>query len=195
MPLGTTGRDTLLVDGSAGGSRIVSEDPPIYIGGRRVEESLPAVRIGDVLGGIYELREQIGMGGMGIVFEAHDRLLNRQVAIKVAWRPHPDYTLRKEGQALAAIRHPSMVTVHAMGEHRGLEYLVMERVTGVTLERHVRDRFTEGAPPTVAEAVSLLAKIADGLAAVHEAGISHRDVKPGNVMLAPRGRIVLIRSE
>lgn len=129
---------------------------------------------------------------MGQVLEALDHQLNRRVAIKVAWpQPHVP-PLRNEARALAAFRHPSLVTVHTLGEHRGLDYIVMERIYGVSLEEHMKLRREAAQPFTVAETLEAVGAIADGLAVVHRAGIAHRDIKPGNVMLTPDHRIVLM---
>jgi serine/threonine-protein kinase len=155
-------------------------------------ENGPVFATGDVLADTYEIRALLGSGGMGEVYEAHDRVLNRRVAIKVI---HPnlagDYLLR-EGRALAAIRHPGIVAVHAMGRHRDVGFLVLERVLGLSLERMLEDRRTRGEPFAVPEAIELLVAMADGLSVVHRAGLAHRDIKPGNVMLAPGGRVVLM---
>ena len=152
----------------------------------------PAIGIGDVLGGTYEILKRLGAGGMGTVYEAHDRLLNRRVAIKVAQSTSPSFSLRKEAQALAAIRHPSMVAVYALGTHAGVEYLVMELVRGTTLHDHIQKQRRTQQPFSVGEALELLIGIAEGLAVVHASGISHRDVKPANIMLAPGNRTVLM---
>jgi serine/threonine-protein kinase len=148
--------------------------------------------VGEVVADTYEIRSVLGSGGMGEVYEAHDRVLNRRVAIKVV-RPTiaPDYLLR-EGRALAAIHHPGIVTVHAMGRHRNVPYLVLERVRGLSLDRMIDQRTARGETFGLVEAVDLLVAIADGLSIVHKAGLSHRDIKPGNVMLAPGGRVVLM---
>jgi serine/threonine-protein kinase len=140
----------------------------------------------------YEIRAMLGSGGMGEVYEAHDRVLNRRVALKVV-RPNvpADYLLR-EGRALAAIRHPGIVAVHAMGRHRDIGFLVLERVLGLSLDRMLDERCRRGERFGVTEALELLIAIADGLSVVHNAGLAHRDVKPGNVMLAPGGRVVLM---
>ena len=147
---------------------------------------------GEVVADIYEIRTLLGTGGMGEVYEAHDRTLNRRVAIKVV-RPGiaPDYLLR-EGRALAAIHHPGIVTVHSMGMHRDIAFLVMERVRGLSLDRMVDDRRARSEKFPFVEALDLLVSIADALSVVHKAGLVHRDVKPGNVMLAPGGRVVLM---
>ena len=134
----------------------------------------------------------LGVGGMGTVYEAHDRELNRRVALKLAQSPSPEFSLRKEAQALAAIRHPSMVTVYALAKDRGIELLVMELVRGTTLHEHIHKAAREGKRFTVAEVIETLLGIADGLAAVHASGISHRDIKPANIMLAPGNRTVLM---
>jgi len=150
----------------------------------------PAFAVGSVVGGIYEIRRVLGSGGMGIVYEAHDRQLNRRVALKLAHAGGA--SLRREAQALAAIRHPSMVGVYAMGAHQGIEFLVMELVRGTTLYEAMRKQVATGQPLPVVEAVALLVGIAEGLAAIHASGISHRDVKPANIMLAPGNRTVLM---
>jgi len=147
---------------------------------------------GEVLGGAYEIRAALGEGGMGWVYDARDRLLNRTVAIKVARDLPGAPTLSAEAQALAAVSSPCVVTVHALGRERGVEYLVMERIYGVSLETHLLRRAEQKDPFAIAEAVDLLTRIGDGLAAVHAAGIAHWDIKPANVMLAPRDRVVLV---
>jgi eukaryotic-like serine/threonine-protein kinase len=152
----------------------------------------PVFSPGDVVGEVYEIRALLGAGGMGEVYDAHDRALNRKVALKVE-RPSvaPDYLIR-EGRALAAIRHPGVVTVYTVGRHRGVAFLVLERVYGLSLDRMIDDRRARGERFAVAEALDLLVAIADALSVVHGAGLAHRDVKPGNIMLAPGGRVVLM---
>ena len=152
----------------------------------------PVLSLGEIVDETYEVRSLLGAGGMGEVYEVHDRVLNRRVALKVA---HPggasEYLLR-EGRALAAIHHPGVVTVHTMGMHRGVAYLVMERVRGLSVDRLLDERRSRGERFAIAEALELLVSVADALSVVHRAGLAHRDVKPGNVMLAPAGRVVLM---
>ena len=91
----------------------------------------------EIVSDAYEIRGRLGEGGMGQVFEAHDRMLNRRVAIKAAWRHVDASSIRNEAQALAALHHPSMVSVYAFGKHQGIEYVVMERIFGESLEAYL----------------------------------------------------------
>ncbi len=148
---------------------------------------------GEVLAGAYQIRALLGEGGMAQVYEAHDRLLNRNVAIKAVHKTAPgESPLRLEAQALAAVRHPSLVTVHGMGVHRGIEFLVLERIYGMSLHQHLQLRHRTRSRFSVDEALEVLIALADGLAAIHRAGGAHRDVKPSNIMLAPGNRVVLM---
>jgi serine/threonine protein kinase len=157
-----------------------------------VHGDAPIFASGELIAGVYEIRSLLGSGGMGEVYEAQDRGLNRRVALKVV-RANigSDYLLR-EGRALAAIHHPGVVTVHTLGEHKGTPFLVLERVHGLSLDRMIDERRLRGERFAVAEAVDLLVAISDALSFVHRTGLAHRDVKPSNVMLAPGGRVVLM---
>jgi serine/threonine protein kinase len=146
--------------------------------------------IGEVIAETYEVRAKLGEGGMGQVYEAWDLVLDRSVAIKVG-PPQEKASLHKEARALAALRHPSIVGIYAIGDHDGVPYLVMERVAGKTLQAHLDARRAEGTRFTIDEVIDLLVGIAEGLALVHRAGMAHRDVTPANVMVAPGDRIVL----
>jgi serine/threonine protein kinase len=159
---------------------------------RTSEARVDLFTVGEVLNDTFEIRNVLGAGGMGQVFEAQDRALNRRVAIKAAWPHVPAITLRREAQAVAAIRHPSMITVYGLGRHRGVEYVVMERVYGVSLDQHMDKRVRSQVPFSIAETLDILAGIAEGLSAVHRAGVAHRDIKPENVMIAPGNRIILM---
>ncbi len=146
--------------------------------------------IGEVLSDAYEIRAVLGHGGMGQVFDAHDVGLSRRVAIKANFADiEAQFSIRNEARALAAIRHPGVVGVYALGCHNNVDYMVMEHVSGVTLAQHL-DRLGETVP--LAERLDLLIAVADSMAAVHRAGISHGDVKPENILLAASGRVVLM---
>ncbi|WP_406400721.1 protein kinase [Streptomyces sp. NBC_00879] len=151
---------------------------------------------GKVLGGRYRVTSTIGRGGMGVVARAVDELLNREVAVKVL-RAFTDTSaaeladvrtrMQREAQAAARIRHSGVVTVHDVTEEQGLPVIVMELVDGPSLDDVLRERGT--LEPH--EAAAIGAKLMDALDAAHRAGVLHRDVKPGNVLIEHGGRVVL----
>ncbi len=147
---------------------------------------------GQIVAKHYEIRSVLGEGGMGLVYEAHDRALNRRVAIKVGRENTNKSFLRAEAQALAAIRHPCLTTVYAFTEEGRYELIIMELIRGTSLRRHMEQRRRARQPFTVEETLDLAAAVAEGLSVVHRAGVAHRDVKPSNIMLAPRNRVVVL---
>src|SRR5579862_5213680 len=129
----------------------------------------------------YRIVEQIGSGGMGVVYRAHDEQLDRDVAIKVL-RPgslineSARKRFRKEALSLARLNHPNIATVHEFGSQDGLDFLVIEYIAGVTLDA----KLARGPLPAM-EVSRLGVQLAAGLAAAHEQGVIHRDLKPGNL--------------
>jgi len=166
-------------------------DDPVPIAALPPPEASALLRVGTILNDTFEIRALLGEGGMGQVYEAHDLALNRRVAVKVAW-PHIMTSIRDEARALAALRDPCTVAVYAMGKHGALEYVVMELIHGISLATRLEAHYAAGTRMDTIEAIAILARVADGLAAVHRAGIAHRDIKPGNIMLAPGDRVVLM---
>lgn len=140
--------------------------------------------IGDVIAGRYEVEEVVGTGGMSCVYKAHDRLLERNVALKVL---HPHFSddaeyverFRREARAVAQLSHPNIVTVIDRGDADGHQFIVFEFIDGENLKELVQ----RTGPLPVRRAVELAAAVADGLAFAHESGLVHRDVKPQNVLL------------
>ncbi len=128
---------------------------------------------------------------MGVVYEARDRSLDRAVAVKAPLLPQYARALRAEAQAMAALHHPNLVTIHAMGREGDLDFIVMERVVGMTLEDRVAEAWDSKRPVPIDEVLRVLAAITDALTAIHGAGAAHRDVKSANVMLCGR-RVLLI---
>ena len=138
----------------------------------------------------YELHRQIARGGMADVFLARDLLLDRPVAIKVLFDQFSKdkqfvERFRREAQRAANLNHPNIVSVFDWGEESGTYFIVMEYVEGRSLAEIIR---TEGSihPDKVAEISS---EVAAALSFAHRNGIVHRDVKPGNVLVAPNGHI------
>ena len=164
------------------------KNPPMSSAGPELDRFRP----GTVLEGVYELRHEIGTGGMALVFEAWDRRLRRGVAIKVPRRLEHAETMLIEAQALASVRHRGVPVVYTLGLHLEVPYVVMERLHGTSLARHMVTRAGTERHFAIDEVTRLMIALADALGAVHAAGIVHRDVKPENVMLAPDGRVVLM---
>jgi tetratricopeptide (TPR) repeat protein len=134
--------------------------------------------------GPYEILSLLGEGGMGQVYRARDTRLKRDVAIKVLPdQVSPDAVERfqREAFAASALSHPHICAVHDVGDFDGRPYLVMELVEGQTLRAH-----TGGTPLAPASVVAIAIQIADALAAAHSKGVIHRDIKPGNIMMAGR---------
>lgn len=143
---------------------------------------------GTLVADTYKVRALLGAGGAAQVFDAFDVNLARRVAVK-ANLPATS-SIKNEARALAAVRHPGVVTVHAFGVHDGIEYMVMEHIAGVTLRNHLESLESSELP--LGERLDILIAVADGLAAIHRAGISHGDVKLENVLLSASGRVVLM---
>jgi serine/threonine protein kinase len=130
----------------------------------------------------YEVLEEIGRGGMGVVYRARQLSLNRIVALKtifgavhrLEWQ-----RLRLEAEAVAMLQHPHIVQVYDLGEHAGMVFIAMEYVAGGTLRRWVR-----GEPQPPRPAATLLEQVAQAAGFAHRRGIVHRDIKPANVLLA-----------
>ena len=147
----------------------------------------PSLHIDDIgMLGPYRIRRELGRGGMGIVLEAFDLELCRGVAIKVMRPDRADEKSRsrfvREAQSAARVKHDHVVTIHSVSNPPGsLPYLVMELVRGPTL----RERIASESQLDPGEVAHLIAEIADGLAAAHDAGLVHRDIKPSNIMLDP----------
>ena len=137
--------------------------------------------------GPYRVLGLLGTGGMGEVFRAHDRKLNRDVALKMLPRayefdPQRLARFRREAQALAALNHPHIAAIYGLEESGRRQALVLELVEGVTLASLIRER-----PLPVGEALTIARQIADALQAAHEKGIVHRDLKPANIKVTPGG--------
>ncbi len=145
---------------------------------------------GQVFSKRYELERQIGRGGMADVWLARDELLGRRVAVKILhseFARDPSFVerFRREAQSAANLNHPNVVAVYDWGEEGDTYYIVMEYVEGQSLRDVLRTY--ERLVPT--EAARIAADIADALSVAHRSGVVHRDVKPANVLITPRGEV------
>src|SRR5579859_135352 len=140
----------------------------------------------------YRILDQIGAGGMGVVYKAYDQQLEREVALKVL----PQGLLadeatrrrfRKEALALARLNHPNIATIFEFGNENGLDFLVTEYIPGITLDTKL-----SSGPLATEEVLRLGVQLATGLAEAHGQGLIHRDLKPGNLRVAPDGRLKIL---
>src|SRR5262245_4429109 len=173
------------VGGAEGGAETQGEPHDSDAGDEALQFLTPTDKPG-VLGclGHYDILEVIGKGGMGVVLRAFDEKLHRVVAIKVmasqlATNGAARKRFTREAQAAAAVSHDHVVTIHGVDETAGHPYLVMQYVSGMSLQ----ERLHRHGPLALAEIVRIGVQIAAGLAAAHAQGLVHRDIKPANILL------------
>jgi len=140
----------------------------------------------------YRIHEQIGSGGMGVVYRAHDERLDRDVALKVlppgtVLEPDARRRFHKEALILSKLNHPNIATVHDFDTQDGTDFLVEELIDGLSL-----DAMLSSGPLSEKEVIRLGTQLAEGLAAAHEHGVIHRDLKPANVRVTPDARLKIL---
>jgi serine/threonine-protein kinase len=146
----------------------------------------------ELFSGKYIVQEEIAKGGMGVIYKALDRTLNRLVAIKVIhehFSGDPSFTERfiREARAMARLHHENIVTIFSVDEERGAHFIVMEYFPGMDLRARIKAR---RALP-IHESVDIALQIANALTFAHSQGIVHRDIKPANILVDTRGRVKL----
>ena len=142
--------------------------------------------------GRYQVIRELGAGGMGTVFLAHDSKLQRDVAIKMLKESTVQdqasiERFKREVKAIAGLSHPNVISLHDFAEENGQFYAVMEYVNGTTLDDHL-----DSSSFTRTDAVAVALGMAQGLTAAHQSGIVHRDIKPSNVMLTADNQVKIL---
>ena len=148
------------------------------------------IKIGMLIADRYEVLEKTGTGGMSVVYRAKDHKLNRVVAIKVLKQEFSDNAnfvskFRVEAQAAAGLMHPNIVNVYDVGDEKGMYYIVMEFVDGITLKKYIEKK----SRLTTKEAISIAIQVSMGLQAAHGNHVIHRDIKPQNIMISRDGKV------
>jgi serine/threonine-protein kinase len=138
--------------------------------------------------GKYSIVEKLGEGAMGAVYKAYDEILGRYVAVKtmaedIKWDPELKLRFYREARSAAGLHHPNIVTIHDLGEDGKITYIVMELLEGKDLKQIIRDKD----PMPIETKLSIMSQFSDGLSHAHLHGIIHRDIKPGNIHVAPSG--------
>jgi serine/threonine protein kinase/tetratricopeptide (TPR) repeat protein len=161
-------------------TEVSSDDPPQAL-------NFSTLQLGD-----YQILGHIDGGGMGDVYEGLDLSLGRKVALKVLppdMSSHPEWLQRfqREARALATVNHPNIVTIHSVEIEKNIHFLTMELIEGRTLREEIRSRV-----PTTEELLEIAVPLADALCAAHECNITHRDLKPRNIMITNTGRVKIL---
>ena len=139
--------------------------------------------------GRYHIINEIGRGGMGIVYRAEDRLIGRQVAIKTLTEVTPELRERFYIEARSGmLNHPNIVTVYELGEHENSPFIAMEFVEGKSLEQFLKKERRI----SLLDALSIAEQLCMGLGHAHQNGVVHRDVKPANILVRPDGRVTIV---
>ena len=147
------------------------------------------VKVGMMIGSRYEIIEKIGTGGMSDVYKAKDHKLNRFVAVKVMKQEFSENQsfvdkFRVEAQAAAGLIHPNIVNVYDVGEDRGINFIVMELVEGITLKKYIEKKSRLSGRETISIAI----QVCMGIEVAHNNGIIHRDIKPQNIIISREGK-------
>lgn len=140
----------------------------------------------------YRIVGKLGVGGMGVVYDAEDERLARRVALKflsqeLAGDPDATRRLKREAQTIASLNHPHICTVYEVGEHEGHAFIAMERLEGSNLRSLISRKKLD-----TAQILDIAVQIAQALEAAHEKGVIHRDIKPGNIFVTEKGTVKVL---
>jgi eukaryotic-like serine/threonine-protein kinase len=167
------------------------EQPAMEVAAKMVAQEKPELLVGQQLGS-YQIVSLLGAGGMGVVHQARDTRLKRLVAIKVlppdrVSDPERKRRFIQEARAASALNHPNIITIHDIGHEGGIDFIVMEHVSGKTLDQRIPRKGMK-----LNEALKIAIQMADALARAHSAGIVHRDLKPTNVMVTEEALVKVL---
>jgi serine/threonine protein kinase len=140
----------------------------------------------------YRITGRLGVGGMGVVYDAEDERLSRRVALKflsdeLASNQDATRRFRREAQMLARLNHPNICTIYEIEEHQGKPFIAMERLEGTNLKVHIARKTLE-----THEVLAIAIQVAEALDVAHGVGIVHRDIKPGNVFVSAAGQVKVL---
>ncbi len=140
----------------------------------------------------YRVVGKLGVGGMGVVYDAEDQRLPRRVALKflsdeLADDPDATRRLRREAQTIALLNHPNICTIYEIDEHEGQSFIAMERLDGTTLKVHMARKTLE-----TAQIADIAGQIAEALGVAHGKNVIHRDIKPGNIFVGEQDRVKVL---
>jgi serine/threonine protein kinase len=140
----------------------------------------------------YRITGKLGVGGMGVVYDAEDERLPRRVALKfladeLATDPDATRRLRREASMLARLNHPNICTIYEIDEHDGRSFIAMERLEGTNLKLHIARKVLD-----TPEVVDIATQVTEALDVAHDAGVVHRDIKPGNIFIGSNGQVKVL---
>ena len=140
----------------------------------------------------YRVVGKLGMGGMGVVYDAEDQRLPRRVALKflaeeLADDPDATRRLRREAQTIALLNHPNICTIYEIDDHKGRPFIAMERLDGATLKVYMARKTLD-----TAEIAEIAGQVTEALAVAHASGVIHRDIKPGNIFVSDQVRVKVL---
>ena len=167
------------------------EMPAVVEVAETFDAEIPQLEKGQVLGH-YEIIRQIGEGGMGEVYLANDKILDRKVAVKVLYEKFSQHKSNlqrfiQEAKAASSLNHPNILVIHEIGKTKQAQYIVSEHIEGKTLRKYINDKSVK-----LSEVLDISIQIASALTAAHAAHLIHRDIKPENIMIRPDGLVKIL---